>query len=919
MIKVDDIKTKISPLEIYGKLIPGLTEQHIKRKGHKGAFVSSPLASDTNPSFQIREGKNGDLIYHCFSTDNDGDAIDLYGKVKGLDPKTQFPAILEEINREFALGLNGSAPNGVTGKNWAATYYEEFTPDALQWCSRFNIEPATLQFYRIRQIKDAWFIGADGKKRKFEYEKRGGLAFDVGVNCLKIYQPGWEEQKKTIYRGPGSTNDNIFGLAHLPSGKVEILLIVEGEKDVLCAASHGFYAVCFQNAGVKPTKGMMRKLRDKAHELILCYDNDGPGQAGANWISEKYDIPVHPLPKEYNDLAEYLPASDTHADELRENLKECWQMFRVTNGLTLIERNGRYWKPILKDEKYNWEKLKAITNFRMEVEAFIESDIDSKRVVRLISEKGEVKTDTISTDVFTSPAEWKKFLGKKGNFFFYGSSMDLTILQRMTFEMSENAEEVNALGYSKRYGVWVLGNGIVKGQRLIEPDKIGMVEGLYLPWTAEGNEFNENYLDFRRCEFRESSLSVSDWFQAVSECYGIGPAIMGAAFITASLNFDFIAHRHKHFPELMVWGQRGSGKNSFVEFLLSLFGEIKPSNLTNVTVSHISRSASQAYNIPKWFDEYGKEVPEKNLQALKGWYDLTARGTGVKDQTNMTKEGGVTRPLIITGQELPTDNEALLSRMLLIQFDQIKDDPDRRRNYERWKLKLEQGMGKALLQLTSMREIIIEKYQSRLQEISLMMSEEMITANLMVDSRLVGNYAWVVTPLVIAIEAGLPIFGQNSNPAGEVSDLLNYVIDFMKRQAESEATADEVNIFWKYFMEMIEGGKLIQDFHFAIDTVKSDTYLGIRGIAFSEFTQHYQAVNRKAFIPEKVLAAYLRKRPYYFGYDKKVSYYKTISDSEKARRYEDEGNPPKKVQAKGELFHFELLPDFVREFFTDES
>lgn len=916
MIKVNDIKAKISPLEIYGKLIPGLTEQHIKRKGHKGAFVSSPLASDTNPSFQIREGRNGDLIYHCFSTDNDGDAIDLYARVKGLDPRTQFPAILEEINREFGLGLNGSAPNGVTGKNWGATYYEEFTPDALQWCSRFKIEPATLQFYGVRQIKEAWFLNREGEKRKIKSGERREIAFNVGVNCLKFYQPGWGQQKKKTYRGPGSTDDNIFGLAQLPSGKVEILLIVEGEKDVLCAASHGFYAICFQSAVVKPTKGMMRKVREKANELIICYDNDQAGQAGAKWVSAKYDLPVYELPKEYNDLAEYLPANDSHADELRENLKECWQGFRVKNGLTLVERNGRYWKPDFDrtEGKYKWNKLKAITNFRMEVEAFIASDIDSKRVVRLISEKGEIKTDTISTDVFTSPTEWKKFLGQKGNFFFYGGPMDLTILQRMTFEMSENAEEVNALGYSKRYGVWVLGNGIVKGQQLIAPDKIGMVEGLYLPWTAEGNEFNEDYLDFRRCEFRESSLGVSEWFQAISECYGIGPAIMGAAFITASLNFDFIAHRHKHFPELMVWGQRGSGKNSFVEFLLSLFGEIKTSNLTNVTVSHISRSASQAHNIPKWFDEYGKEVPERNLHALKGWYDLTARGTGVKDQTNRTKEGGVTRPVIITGQELPTDNEALLSRMLLIQFDQIKDDPDRRRAYERWKLKLNQGMGKALLQLINMREIIVEKYPSRLQEISLLMSEEMIAANLMVDSRLVGNYAWVVTPLIIAVEAGLPIFGDNSNPA--CSDLLNYVLEFMKRQAESEATADEVNIFWKYFLEMIEVGKLIQDFHFAIDEVSKQTYLGIRGIAFSEFTQHYQNVNRKAFIPDKVLIAYLRKRPYYFGYDKKVSYYKTISDSEKARRYDDEGNSPKKIQAKGDLFHFELLPDFVKEFFT---
>jgi hypothetical protein len=714
MIKKEDIKQKVSSFEIYSRLIPGLTEEHIMGNGRKGKHLSSPLSNDSNPSFQLRQGRNGDVLYTCFSTGAKGDAYDLYGRVKGIDAKTQFPDVLSAINEEFNLGLNGMAKQSAAGKDWGATYYEQITPDLEAWCRRFRIDPATMSRFGVKQLKEAWYMN-DGQKRRFQLEQQSKFALNVAQRGLKIYQPSIEgRQEKAVYRTSSWGDADIFGLAQLPTKKVEVLLILEGEKDVLCAASHGFHAVCFQSANVQPTKAQMRKLRERACEIVICYDNDHAGQAAATRISEAYDVPTCKIPKEeYNDVSDYLPMNDGHAKDFKEAVKHAWQKFRQNKGLLLVERYGTYRRPKRgkEDAGVNWDILTPVTNFRMTVEAFIRSDQESKRLVSLVNEKGEKVTEAISTDVFVSLEAFKKFLGKKGNFFFWGNSYDLSVLQRMTFELSDNADEITEWGYQEKHDAWVFGNGVVKSGRFLQPDSSGMLDGMLIPWCAEANKRSDAYAVVREFQFKESELTAEDWFAALRDCYGVSHAIMGAAFVIAGTNFDFISNEHSCFPELKGWGQRGSGKNSYVLMTLSPFGRVKTYvNLTNTTKASISRSMQQAYNIPAWFDEYGKGMNPEVEHILKGAFNLRSRSTGIKDNTSNTKNNMVTRPLIITGQELPQDNEALMSRMILLQFTQKKDDPAMVETYNRWRLKLEKGLGKAFLEIISYRDEIQKNY-----------------------------------------------------------------------------------------------------------------------------------------------------------------------------------------------------------------
>jgi hypothetical protein len=904
MINIKDIKQKVSPIEIYSRLIPGLTEEHIKGNGRKGKHISSPLSNDSNPSLHLREGRNGDVRYKCFSTGAEGDAFDLYKRVKGI---ARLPEVLSAINEEFNLGLNGTTKQSAAGKDWGATYYDEITPDLEAWCRRFRIDPATMSRFGVKQLKEAWYM-SDGQKRKFQIEQQSRFALNVAQRGLKIYQPALEgRQEKAVYRTSSWGDADIFGLAQLPAKKVEVLLILEGEKDVLCAASHGFHAVCFQSANIQPTKVQMRKLREKACEIVICYDNDHAGQAAAKRISGAYDVPICKIPKEeYNDVSDYLPMNDGHAKDFENAVKIAWQKFRGDKGLLLVERFGTYRRPKRgkEDAGLDWDILTPVTNFRMTVEAFIRSDQESKRLVSLVNEKGEKVTEAISTDVFVSLEAFKKFLGKKGNFFFWGNSYDLSVLQRMTFELSDNADEITEWGYQEKHDVWVFGNGVIKSGKFLQTDSSGMLDGMLIPWCAEANKRSEAYAVVREFQFKESELTAEDWFAALRDCYGVSHAIMGAAFVIAATNYDYIFDEHSCFPELMPWGQRGSGKNSYVRFLFSPFGRVKTYvSLPNATQSSISRSMQQAYNIPVWFDEFGKGMKEFVEHTLKGAYDGRSRSTGQKDMTNTTKNNMVTRPLIISGQELPQDNEALMSRMVLLQFTQKKDDPAMIDTYNQWSLKLDKGVGKAFLQIIGYRDEIRKLYPNRYHEIAEAFSAKFSEKSILPDARLIQNYAMLVTPLVIAVEAGSSILGPSTSIADVVAIVLDHAFDLMRDQANMEASVDEVSVFWQYFIEMIEAGVLTEEFHYNLGHHRNaGNLLGIRSMALTEFAAYYQRKHRKPFIGDTVLLSYIKNREYYAGYDKRLSF---------RRKREDDCVTP---QVRSYEFKFDLLPDFVREF-----
>lgn len=86
----------------------GLLDRYKRQPG--GVWVLCPVHGDRSPSCSVTVGDGGTVRVHCFACDFTGDALTLIAVVHRLDPKREFPRLLE-VGAELAgIAIDGAAP-----------------------------------------------------------------------------------------------------------------------------------------------------------------------------------------------------------------------------------------------------------------------------------------------------------------------------------------------------------------------------------------------------------------------------------------------------------------------------------------------------------------------------------------------------------------------------------------------------------------------------------------------------------------------------------------------------------------------------------------------------------------------------------------------------------------------------------------
>jgi predicted P-loop ATPase len=310
---------------------------------------SSPFSEDKNPSFNLYT-HNGTLKFKCFSSGYQGNVFDFVGYLNGLDPqdKTQFKEILHLIAQEMDVPMEENtvpvakkikpvAVNHTLEKPNEINHFEllqpkeqpqlqengqlvatekkpsklqvkirAFTKLDLAYWDNLGVNRAVLEKYKVHSISESFFETDKPFKTK---ENTISFAYQVD-GCYKKYtpeQPSFGVKKVLM---PHLEN-TIFGLEQLGTTRKENIIICEGEKDVLVAVSHGFFAVTLGSATIMPTTSQIGKLQSLCDNLLLCYDNDNAGITGRCAISNQFPniIPLQ-LPQNENikgyDIADYF-------------------------------------------------------------------------------------------------------------------------------------------------------------------------------------------------------------------------------------------------------------------------------------------------------------------------------------------------------------------------------------------------------------------------------------------------------------------------------------------------------------------------------------------------------------------------------------------------------------------------------------
>lgn len=295
---------------------------------------------DSNPSLHFyRDGQQWKFKSH--NTGHQGDIFQFVADIEKIDCKKDFVKVLEAINKNLSLGLNG--------KKEVDIVYQQLSKNFLAYWKQFGVDEATLHKFNIRQVKHLAFTNASGKSYSFNYEQLNQLVTCYNISGrLKIYVPeippvfnndlNFRGQKKSFGFKSQSSSD-IFGLDQLPPPPLEYIIFTAGEKDCLSANAHGFNAISLQSENQLPQEDLLKKLKAKATHLLCCYDNDPPGLAASEKLQKTFGINPIKLPDDCKDLAIFF--SKYKANDFKKLITEAIQKVKLTEKQRKEKQEGK--------------------------------------------------------------------------------------------------------------------------------------------------------------------------------------------------------------------------------------------------------------------------------------------------------------------------------------------------------------------------------------------------------------------------------------------------------------------------------------------------------------------------------------------------------------------------------------------------
>jgi len=169
----------------------------------------------------------------------------------------------------------------------------------------------------------------------------------------------------------------------------------------------------------------------------------------------------------------------------------------------------------------------------------------------------------------------------------------------------------------------------------------------------------------------------TDWLADYKVAYGAGGMVALTCWF-GGLFAEQMREHHRSFPFVSIIGEAGSGKSDLISFLWKIIGrEAESFNPAIGSVAGRIRNMSQYANLPLIFNEVDNEQISRDSKTKRfDWNEYKdlyegqfGRFTGKKTQGNEVRKPKFKGYLFIT-QNIPvTASEAIMSRIIHLQFD----------------------------------------------------------------------------------------------------------------------------------------------------------------------------------------------------------------------------------------------------------
>jgi DNA primase len=605
-----------------------------------------------------------------------------------------------------------------------------------------------------------------------------------------------------------------------------------------------------------------------------------------------------------NMLGKIFPPSQAWKDKIKTFQKENTTSDRAeripgTVNVNDFERYGFYEDT----DGYHFRTKSGIVrgcNFVMKPLFHIQSVQNAKRLYEIKNEYGHTEVIELLQKDLVALQSFKIRVESLGNFLWEASETELNKLKRYLYEKTETCIEITQLGWQKA-GFYAWANGIYNG-KFEKTDAHGIVKhnekNYYLPALSSIYKGEESlFISERKFIHRDnSSITLKDYSQRLIDVFGDN-AMIALCFYFATLFRDYIFSVNNFFPILNMFGPKGSGKTELAFSLLQFFGKgTKGVNFTSITRPGLADHVAFVVNACVHIDEYKNSVEYEKIEFLKGLWDGTGRTRMNMDKDKKKETTSVECGVILTGQEMPTADIALFSRLIYLSFYKTEYSDDEKKSFTELKEIEKRGLTHITHELLSHRNYFIDHYNSHYITVSREISNGL--GKDIIEDRLFRNWVMVLAAYsVLEDKIDLPF---------SRSTLIENAIRQLRVQQRETRNSNEVSTFWNLLLYMYSDGLIQENVDFKInllESIKTD----LVNIVFDEpknviFIQHSRIIplyrkhgkqHGEKILPSDSIDYYLRNDKRFLG--KKDVAFKAVDPKTGVELTNPEGGKMRKI------------------------
>lgn len=459
-----------------------------------------------------------------------------------------------------------------------------------------------------------------------------------------------------------------------------------------------------------------------------------------------------------------------------------------------------------------------ISNFIMEPLFHIKDENNGRRLFRMKNTDNVSQMIELKESDMCNLSNFQQKTGSLGNFVWRSKIDKLTDLKEFLYANTDTAEMVSVLGWNEDHDFFAFGNGILSKGEFRTVNELGIVrtddgKAFYLPATSKIYLQNRNMFQFERLMVHENRIGVSlhDFAGRLHTVFGEN-ADIAFCYLLSTLFRDVIFRKTRHFPILNLFGEKGTGKTTLATCLQAFFLHgVDPPNLGVTSVPAMNDRVSQAVNTLTVFDEYKNDLDVRKIAYLKGLW-----GGGGQTKKNINTDGMAAQTIVTTGialcgQDKPTQDMALYTRVLFLAFSKTSFNQAERRNYEELVSVCNLGLTHLTVEVLIHRELFEknfpEAYALTKRELDSKLNGEEI------HDRIFGN--WVIplaTFRTLETVIDVPL---------SYAELFDTAIRGIRNQNELAQESSEVSDFWNMLQGFQTSGKCVQGAHYRIRYLRS--------------------------------------------------------------------------------------------------